>query len=369
MNKEWYQIENISEIDSPALAIYPDRVRENIRIMKSFVPDVEHLRPHVKTNKSAETTKLLLEAGIYKFKCATIAEAEMLAIEKASDILLAYQPLGPKILRLSELVNKFPTSKFSCLIDNVESARNISAVFEKKNNKINVFIDLNIGMNRTGIIPEAALDLFDQCQNLKGINIIGLHPYDGHLRDPDLAIRTKACDEGFAKVEALKNEILKLRGKNLIIVVGGTTTFSIHSKRKNIECSPGTIIYWDKGYQSMFSELPFLWAAVLITRIISKPDDETICIDLGHKSVASENPLNNRVYFLNGPELQPVGHSEEHMTLNAGKNNSYEVGDVLYGIPYHICPTVALHDETVTVVDHKAIGRWVTTSRRRRITA
>ena len=369
MNNDWYTIKNIDEIDSPALAIYPGRVRENIRIMKTFVPDVGRLRPHVKTNKSPETTRLLLEAGIYKFKCATIAEAEMLAVENAPDILLAYQPVGPKILRLAELVSRFPISKFACLIDNIESARNISSVFEKKGTKIDVFIDLNIGMNRTGIVPTDALSLFDHCQNLNGITITGLHAYDGHLRDPDLKVRTQGCDECFAKVEALKNEIFKLRGINLIIVTGGTTTFSIHSKRKNIECSPGTIIYWDKGYQSMFSELPFLWAAVLITRIISKPDEETICVDLGHKSVAAENPLNNRVYFLNGPDLQPIGQSEEHLILKAGKNNSFKIGDILYGVPYHICPTVALYDETVVVDDHQSTGRWTTTARKRKITA
>ncbi len=369
MDKNWYQIDNIAEIDSPALAIYPERVRENIRIMKTFVSDVGRLRPHVKTNKSPETTRLLLEAGIYKFKCATIAEAEMLAIEKAPDILLAYQPVGPKILRLLDLTSRFPASKFSCLIDNAESARNISSVFGKKGARIDVFIDLNIGMNRTGIVPTDALILFDLCQNFNGITAIGLHAYDGHLRDPDLMVRTQGCDECFAKVEALKNEIFKLRGINLIIVTGGTTTFAIHSKRKNIECSPGTIIYWDKGYQSMFSELPFRWAAVLITRIISKPDEETICVDLGHKSVAAENPLNNRVYFLNGPDLQPIGQSEEHLILKAGKNNSFKIGDVLYGVPYHICPTVALYDETVVVDDHQSTGRWTTTARKRKITA
>ena len=369
MDKDWYRIENIDEIDSPALAIYPSRVRENIRIMKTFVTDVGRLRPHVKTNKSPETTRLLLEAGIYKFKCATIAEAEMLAMEKAPDILLAYQPVGPKVLRLLDLTSRFPASKFSCLIDNAESARNISSVFGKKGARIDVFIDLNIGMNRTGIVPADALSLFDLCQNFNGITVIGFHAYDGHLRDPDLKVRTQGCDESFAKVEALKNEIFKLRGINLIIVTGGTTTFSIHSKRKNIECSPGTIIYWDKGYQSMFGELPFLWAAVLITRIISKPDEETICVDLGHKSVAAENSLNSRVYFLNGPDLQPIGQSEEHLILKAGKNNSFKIGDVLYGVPYHICPTVALYDETVVVDDHQSIGRWTTTARKRRITA
>ncbi len=368
MNIEWYIIDNIDEIDTPALAIYPARVIENIVIMKSFVQDTSRLRPHIKTIKSPETTRLLLGAGIHKFKCATIAEAEMLATEKALDILLAYQPAGPKIRRLEELVSHYKDSEFSCLIDNIDSARNLSAVFEAAGNKIDVYIDLNVGMNRTGITPENAPELFDQCSNLTGINIIGLHPYDGHIRDPDLAVRTRICDEAFAKVDALRNLIIRKTGKNLIIVAGGTTTFAIHARRKNVECSPGTLIYWDRGYQSLFSELPFLWAAVVVTRIISIPEPGTVCIDLGHKSIASENPLNNRAYFLNDPDLQPVGHSEEHMTLRTGKNKSYKVGDVLYAVPFHICPTVALYDETITIENNQSVKRWITTARKRKLT-
>ena len=111
-----------------------------------------------------------------------------------------------------------------------------------------------------------------------------------------------------------------------------------------------------------------MFAAVLVTRIISKPDPETICIDLGHKAVASENPLDNRIYFLNAPELKPVGHSEEHLILKTEKNNPYKVGDVLYGVPFHICPTVALY-ETVSVVEgNRIIGSWTIVARKRKLT-
>jgi D-serine deaminase-like pyridoxal phosphate-dependent protein len=366
--ENWYQIDNVAELDSPALVVFPDRVKENIKIVKQFVPDVTRLRPHVKTNKCAEVCKLMMDAGIKKFKCATIAEAEMLAMIGAPDVLLAYQPVGPRGLRLSQLIKKYRSTQFSCLIDNETTAGELSATALAQEVTIKIFLDLNVGMSRTGIIPEQALSLFLYCQSLQGITPIGLHAYDGHHRDADLSVRTKGCDEGFLRVEKLQQEILKQTGIQTTIVTSGNTTISIHGKRKNAECSPGTFIFWDYGYHKLFSEQPFVFAAILVTRIISKPDSETICIDLGHKAVASENPLNNRVYFLNAPELQASGHSEEHLILKAEKGNTYKVGDVLYGVPFHICPTVALHETLAVVENHKVIGNWNVIARKRKIT-
>src|SRR5438034_3646364 len=112
-NENWYQINNIGDLDSPVLVVFPERVKANIQTAISMVEHVSQLRPHVKTNKSAEATQLMLDAGITKFKCATIAEAEMLGIIRAPDVVLAYQPLGPKLDRFIELVKKFTSTKYS----------------------------------------------------------------------------------------------------------------------------------------------------------------------------------------------------------------------------------------------------------------
>ncbi len=89
---EWYTVDGIDQIDSPALLVYADRAKENIRLLKSIVKeDVNRLRPHVKNNKMAEVCAMMMAEGITKFKCATIAEAEMLAVIHAPDILLSYQ--------------------------------------------------------------------------------------------------------------------------------------------------------------------------------------------------------------------------------------------------------------------------------------
>jgi D-serine deaminase-like pyridoxal phosphate-dependent protein len=366
---EWFHISNIAEVDSPALIVYPDRVEKNIAVLKEILPDVNRLRPHVKTHKSAEVTRILLQTGFKKFKCATIAEAEMLATIKAPDVLLAYQPVGPKAHRLSELVKAFPDTMFSCLVDNDTVAHELDSIFQKINHRLNVYIDLNIGMNRTGIKPEpAAESLYRKCQTTEGIFSVGLHAYDGHLRDEDLTLRTKKCNDGFEPVLAMQKKLKEEGITEPIIVVGGSTTFPIHAERKDVVCSPGTFIYWDKGYHDRFAEQHFVFAALVVSRVVSKPDADLICVDLGHKAIASENALTNRVFFINAPDLEPVGHSEEHLVLKVPGENKYNIGDVLYGVPFHICPTVALHDTAVIVKENKAIDRWSNLSRNRKIT-
>jgi D-threonine aldolase len=365
---EWYPILNAETLDTPALAIYPERVRENIRILKTFVQNVDNLRPHMKTNKSPEVATMLLEAGIGKFKCATIAEAEMLATAGAPDVLLAYQPVGPKAERLAALVARFPQTTFSCLVDNLAAGQHLSHVFQRASLTISLYIDLNVGMNRTGVLPGAAFDLYIALLDLPGIVVAGLHAYDGHLRDTDLAVRTAKCNEAFSSVAALRDTIIGKTGITPRIIAGGTPTFPIHAQRPDVECSPGTFVYWDKGYQSILQEQPFLFAALVVSRVVSLPTADTICVDLGHKSIASESPLNNRVYFLNAPELVPEGHSEEHLILRAGAGHRYQVGDILYGVPHHICPTVALHDRAAIVEDGQWNQFWYTHARDRYLT-
>jgi D-threonine aldolase len=373
-----YKIQNIDALDTPVLVVYPDRVQYNIDAAIGMVGDVGRLRPHIKTHKSAVVAKMMMDAGISQFKCATIAEAEMLGIADAKDVLLAYQPVGPKLQRFINVIKKFPNTKYACLVDNIAAAQAQSDAFAAQNLNVPVFIDLNIGQNRTGIAPnETALALFSACKKMKGIHIVGLHGYDGHLRSPDLAIRKAECDAAFDKLKALEAQILMVhpeivgRGGNeaeLDIVSGGSPSFSIHAKRETVQCSPGTFIYWDKGYSDLCPEQPFKPAALLVTRVISLPDATKLCLDLGHKSVAAENDISKRVYFLNAPELIPLSQSEEHLVVEVGVGHTYKVGDVLYGLPFHICPTVALFERVVTIENGKTSGEWLTIARDRRIT-
>lgn len=368
MSPEWYHINHVEETDSPAFVVYLDRVKENIRIIKTMIDDVNRLRPHIKTHKTKEVCRLLLEAGISKFKCATIAEAEILGICAAPDVLLAYQPVGPKLKRFISLIKAYPSTIFSCLVDNIFTAKNISAAAQEENITIPVFIDLDAGMNRTGLALDApVIDLYEELSRLKGIEVKGLHIYDGHIKDPDLNKRKQQSDTVFAQVEQLKEKIIAKGFEEPVIVAGGTPVFPIHAQRKNVECSPGTFVYWDAGYVQNFPEQPFLPAALVITRVISLPGKTKICLDMGHKSIAAENDLNNRVIFLNAPDIKPVSQSEEHLVASVPENHSYKIGDVLYALPVHICPTAALYDRSLVVENGTVITEWQTAARDRKI--
>jgi len=361
---DWYTIKNIDTVDSPALVVYPQRVQENIDLAIKIADNVAKLRPHVKTNKMGEVCSMMLKSGITKFKCATIAEAEMLATIKAHDVLLAYQPVGPKIQRLINLIKAYPETKFSCLIDNADNAKKISALCVKNNVDLDVYIDLNVGMNRTGIKPEYAVELIKEVIAFPDLRIVGLHGYDGHIHNEDLAERQKEADISFSLTEKIFEEIKPLFDYPLTMVMGGTPTFPTHVNRHDSEVSPGTFVFWDWGYKHMLEDLPFEYAALLISRVISIIDDHHICIDLGHKSVAAENPL-PRVHFLNAPDVKPVAQSEEHLILEVKSAKDFKIGDVLYGVPVHICPTVALYEKAFVVKNNENVGEWKVIARNR----
>jgi D-serine deaminase-like pyridoxal phosphate-dependent protein len=311
---------------------------------------------------------LMLEAGIKKFKCATIAEAEMLGMCHAPDALLAYQPTGPKLERLIKVMKVYPKTTFSCLVDYPAAAKEIASAGQKYGIEIPVYIDLNVGQNRTGIKPGMdALQLYLDCEALTGIKPVGLHAYDGHIHDVDLSLRTQKSNDAFKAVEKLQGRLKERGYTGLTIIAGGSPTYPIHAKRKNVECSPGPFIYWDAGY-SIFKEQGFLPAALVVGRIISKPGETRICIDIGHKSVSAENDISKRIFFLNALGLVMISQSEEHLVADAGKGHKYQAGDVLYGLPYHICPTVALYERAITIENNEISGEWKTIARDRKIT-
>jgi D-serine deaminase-like pyridoxal phosphate-dependent protein len=364
--EDWCSFNGINDLDSPALIIYKDRIVHNIRLIKTMISDVDRLRPHVKTHKTKEVTDLLIEEGINKFKCATIAEAEMLGMCGAKDVLLAYQPTKVKLVRLLSIIKLYKETSFSCLVDNKATADFISEAAIQNNLRISVYIDLNVGMNRTGVKPELSYDLYYSIKNLKGINLVGFHAYDGHIYEKDLIKREQIWADAFKIADEL---IAKLRaeGNDIILVAGGIPTFPFHSKKDNRECSPGTFVFWDKGYGDDYEEQAFLPAVIVLCRVVSIVSENKVCIDLGYKSIASENLLNRRVHFLNHPEAKPVSHSEEHMVIEVPAETNLKIGDLLYALPIHICPTIASYEMANVVEDGKLVAPWDIIARDRSI--
>ncbi|WP_031527870.1 D-TA family PLP-dependent enzyme [Dyadobacter crusticola] len=367
----WYQLNNPDSVISPSLLFYEDRIRNNIRGMISIAGSAERLVPHVKTHKCAEIVAIQLEHGISKFKCATIAEAEMLANAGAKWILLSYQMVGPNINRLFKLKEAFPYVVFSSLVDNEKSASQLNEAALDRGLKASVFIDVNNGMNRSGHpIDGTLLSLYRYLASMSHLEMSGLHVYDGHIRNPEFSERKIAADTAFNQVlpliDLVKNDI----GRDPMIIAGGSPSLTVHAMRENVYLSPGTNVLWDWGYGDRFDGQPFEHAALILTRVVSKPTAGIVTIDLGHKAIAAENPIESRLRILNLSGYTLLSQSEEHGVLQVNNEvwESVSIGDVFYAVPYHVCPTVALH-EFATIVENGAVkGEWKIAARNRRLT-
>ena len=233
-----------------------------------------------------------------------------------------------------------PSLQLATLVDDASAAERLSAAFQQADRRIDVLVDLDVGQGRTGIRPgPAVIELYQRLAELPGLRPKGLHAYDGHVRQTDLAARRQACDAALAPAEAC-HQLQGLGYDESHFVVGGTPTFPIHARHADRQLSPGTCVLWDAGYATIAPDLDFLFAAVLLMRVVSKPAADCICVDLGHKAVAAD-PKGSRVVFPELPDAEPLVHSEEHLVLRTDRASSYAVGDVLYGIPWHVCPTCA----------------------------
>ena len=356
----WYKVHNEDHLMTPAMILFPSRIENNIKKMIQIAGDADRLRPHIKTHKLPAIIDMQLKHGVNKFKCATLAEMDLLARMGVSDILLAYPIVGASIKKFIMMQEEFPEINFSTLIDNLDSLQNIESIAVAHNQKVDLFIDINNGMNRTGIRPEYATSLYDKIQEKTCFNYRGLHIYDGHIHDSDFEIRKNHCDEAFKEAQEFIDE-LEDAGE---LICGGSVSFPVHALYKERNLSPGTCMLWDHKYKTLYPDMDFDYAAVMGTRIISKTTDSLMTLDAGHKALASEMS-NARIHLFEIENFERKGHSEEHLVIESHKSAAYKVGDVIYGVPRHICPTMALHEYVYVAEEGAIVDKWHVAARSR----
>lgn len=372
------RIAQLESVPSPALLFDADAIRRNLELMLRIVGgDASKLRPHIKTHKCGEILELQHGLGIRRVKAATIAEAELSAQSGMTDVLISYPLVGPNVSRLFQLIDTYPDTQFSCLVDCEEALGAFVRTGREpvRRDPIHLFVDLDCGMHRTGIRPgPGVVALVRAIVANPALRFAGLHAYDGHIHDATIEARGAQFDAAMALVEETLAAIESEVGPVPLLVAGGSPTFGLHAARclsepRPRQCSPGTTVLWDCGYGSQYSDLPFEAAALLLTRVISHPGEGRICVDLGHKAVAPENPITRRVEFPAIPDAEFLSQSEEHLVLGVQDPSAWPVGMELVGIPKHVCPTVALHQEARIVRDGAITGEaWKIGARDRRIT-
>jgi len=359
----WFKPVNESSITTPCVLLFPDRIEENIRRMIQIAGDAGRLRPHVKTHKIAEVIGLQLQQGIQRFKCATVSEVAMVAAAGGVDILLAYPLLGPGIGQWFELADRFPESRLSLTIDSQTALDQLEAHASEQKKKVDVFVDIDNGMHRTGIGPQGAPGLIESIVEKQNFSFRGLHIYDGHIHEADPQARKAHCDRDFEAIDALVEQLEQQGIEVEELACGGTPTLPIHSVHPERTLCPGTPLLWDAGYSQSFPDLDFLPAAVVAGRVISKPV-QALCLDLGYKALAAEMD-HPRIHFLELDAGEVINHSEEHLVLKCSNADHYSIGEMVYGLPTHICPTMALHQQVYVVRNQQVNESWKVVARNR----
>ncbi|MFK7822018.1 MAG: D-TA family PLP-dependent enzyme [Planctomycetaceae bacterium] len=365
-----YHIEDTSQILSPSIVLFKEIVEENIRKTIDMVGDPNRLRPHCKTHKMVEVAAMVTTAGITKQKCATFAEAEMLVQAGTTDIFLAYNIVGPNIERVVAFRKTYPDIAFSVTADHEKPIRELSAACVAAETSVNVLLDLDTDLHRTGIgMNDEAIRLYGLINEVPGLNVNGLHCYDGHHHQPAEEERRAGVDSLWSRVSNFRDKLIAADLPVPRIVAGGTPSFPMYARLDDpiVECSPGTCLLQDAGYGGNYADLNFTPAALLLTRCISRPTPNRVTFDLGTKAVASDPPKGHRVTFPDLPDAVAVLQNEEHLVLETTNADRFTPGDEILAIPTHICPSTALHKEVTVIADGKVTGTWPVIARDRKL--
>jgi D-serine deaminase-like pyridoxal phosphate-dependent protein len=349
-----YKLDGIEDVMTPTLVIYPEIISSNIeRTLELLGGDADRWRVHIKTAKLGYTLRMMVGRGIRNFKCATTLELLVACQCGAADMLLAYPSVGANARRVREIAEEFPGVRISVLAENENQVR------QWQGGRLGIFLDINPGMNRTGIEQSHGGEVAKLVRAIGdcGLGFRGLHYYDGHLRAPDERERTAAAHAGYTLLLEIVKEIERSGARVPEVITAGTPTLPSSLSFDGFRnagfihrVSPGTVVYSDA---SSLAQLPEKYgyrpAVLVLTRVVSHPRTGIITCDAGHKAVSADAGVPTCV-ALGHPELTPLTPSEEHLPLEVeGGAVGPAVGEVLYLLPRHVCTTVNNFDDALLV--------------------
>jgi D-serine deaminase-like pyridoxal phosphate-dependent protein len=346
---EPYRIAELSGVMTPALAIYPDIVKSNIDVtLRLLGGDANRWRPHVKTAKLEYTMRLMVESGVRAIKCATTLELLTSCEAGVSDALLAYPIVGANAARVLEIAAEFPKTKVSVLVETPEQAARWQGT------GIGVFLDVNSGMNRTGIEQDHIQQIIALARAVDQFR--GLHYYDGHMHITDADARQKAAWAGYDKLMEIV-EACEAGGVRVeeVITSGtpalpcGATYLPFRNASFIHRVSPGTVIYNDGTSLEDLPGLGYQAAVVVISAVVSHPITNRFTCDAGHKAVSADAGIPTCA-VAGHADYRPLKPSEEHLPVDVPEGVEVPaIGTYLYLVPRHVCPTVNNFDHALII--------------------
>lgn len=351
-----YSISAFEDVLTPALVLYPEIAASNIeRTLDLLGGDADRWRVHIKTAKLGYTLQMLVDRGIRNFKCATTLELLIACRSGASDVLFAYPAVGANARRVREIAGQFPQVRISVLAENEQQ------VGQWCGSRVGVFLDMNPGMDRTGIEQshcDKVVELGRAIGDL-GLEFRGLHYYDGQYGSLELRERTAVAHAGYGRLLKVVGELERSGLDVPEMITAGTPTFPCSLAYEGFRrggfihrVSPGTVVYGDAtSLAQLPSEYGYRPAVLVLARVVSQPRAGILTCDAGHKAVSADAGVPTCV-VVGHSELAPLSPSEEHLPMAVqGGAAGPQVGEALYLLPRHVCPTVNNFDCALLVQD------------------
>jgi D-serine deaminase-like pyridoxal phosphate-dependent protein len=351
-----YRVSAIEDVLTPALLLYPEIIASNVeRTLDLLGGDADRWRVHIKTAKLDYTLRMLVERGIRNFKCATTLELLAACRSGAGDVLFAYPAVGANARWVREIADQFSQGRISVLAENEQQ------VGQWRGSRVGVFLDMNPGMDRTGIEQnhsDKVVKLGRAIGDL-GLEFRGLHYYDGHYGGLEPRERTEVAHAGY---EGLLKVVSEIERSGMVVpevITAGTPTFPCSLAYQGFRrgrfihrVSPGTVVYCDAtSLAQLPGEYGYRRAVPVLARVVSRPHAGIVTCDAGHKAVSADAGVPTCV-VVGHSELTPLSPSEEHlpMALQGGAAGP-QVGEALHLLPRHVCPKVNNFDCALLVRD------------------
>lgn len=361
-----------ADLNTPVLTLDREALDRNIAAMAGLAAGHRvGLRPHAKTHKSVDIAQRQIGAGALGVCCAKIGEAEVLCDGGITGILITSPVAAPRAIeRLAALAAR--AVGLMAVVDHPAVARRIDAALATAETTLDVIIDIDPGIARTGVASaEAAVALAETIAGLPNLNGRGVQFYCGSQQHiENYAERRAAIVERTGYLKSVVAALTKAGFKPEIVTGSGTGTHRIDLDLGVFtELQAGSYVFMDKQYLDCDltgdGSTPFETALGVDARVVSANHSGLVTIDAGFKSLSTDGGV--AVVRRGAPETAFFAFmGDEHAALIApGIGEQLIPGDPVTLTVPHCDPTVNLYDHYHVVEGDTLVAIWPVSARGR----
>jgi D-serine deaminase-like pyridoxal phosphate-dependent protein len=345
-------------LETPRLCVDLDRFDQNLRAMSDAIHGAgKKWRPHAKCHKSPDIARRQIEAGAIGITCAKVSEAEVFAKAGIRDILIAHLPVGPaRVERIAALCR---VADLIVTCDHYAQLGPLSKACIDASVTCRILVDINIGMNRTGVRPGSdTLELARAIGRFPGLKLVGVMGYEGHAMSiMDEEAKQRAVQDSLGLLARCRDQFQRNGLCCDILSAAGTGSLSYAAQCEGIsELQAGGGIFGDPFYTRMPGVTGYQPALTVLTTVVSRPSLDRAVLDAGRKAITGEmhSPL-VKDHF----DARVVMHSAEHIVLELGSvSKDLKIGDLVELIVGYADFTTPLHDEFYCFRGDRLEGIW-----------